>query len=135
MSEVVLMSPARHLIVLFDGACPMCRRTVRMLKSIDWLHRLQFEDGTDAPTRERFAPGLSEAAVLVEMYVVDREGSLYGGYDGYLKIAREVPLMWPFSFIGALPGVRHIGRATYRLIAANRIRRGRCTDEVCHPAT
>src|SRR5262245_19980097 len=123
-----------HLVVLFDGGCPMCRRTVRILRAADWLDRLQFVDATSPADRERIAHGLSEAEVLVEMYVVDAAGHRDAGYEGYLKIARVVPLMWPMALVGPLPGIRQIGHVIYRWVAANRIRRGRCTDEVCAPA-
>ena len=119
------------LIVLFDGGCPVCRGTVRVLHRLDWLHRLQFADATDAARRERLAPGLTEAEILVEMYAVDPAGRRFGGYDGFLRIARVVPVMWPFLVIGSLPGMKQLGQAVYRRIAANRVRRGRCTDEFC----
>lgn len=121
------------LHVLFDGGCPICRRTVRTLHRLDWLHRLQFVDATDAASRERVAPGLTEAEVMVEMYVVDAAGRRFGGFDGFLRIARVVPLMWPFLVVGSLPGIRHAGHRLYRLVASNRVRRGRCTDEFCLP--
>src|SRR5688500_16074709 len=68
--------------VLFDGGCPMCRRTVRVLRRLDWLRRLTFVDATDAAARERLAPGLTEAEVLVEMYVVAESGARAAGFDG-----------------------------------------------------
>lgn len=110
----------------------MCRRTVRRLHRLDWLNRLTFADATDAERRERLAPGLTEAQIMREMYVVDPSGR-YGGFDALLRISRAVPLLWPFGFIGSLPGIRQIGHAVYRHIAANRIRQGRCTDEFCVP--
>jgi len=119
--------------VLFDGGCPLCRRTVRALRGIDWLSRLQFVDGTDAAARERIAPGLTEAELLVEMYVVDARGRRYAGYEGYLQLALAMPLLWPFALVGRVPGIRQIGTAVYRVVAASRIRRGRCTDELCAP--
>jgi predicted DCC family thiol-disulfide oxidoreductase YuxK len=103
-----------------------------MFRTIDWRGRLQFVDGTDAAARQAVAPGLSEAAVLVEMYVVD-DGLRYAGYEGYLRLARVIPLLWPFRLVGGLPGIRTIGHAVYRVIAANRARRGRCTDDLCAP--
>ena len=121
------------LIVLFDGGCPLCRRTVRQLKAIDWRHRLRFVDATNAEARERIAPGLTEAAVLIAMYVVDETGARYAGYEGSLQIARVVPLMWLFWLVGRLPGIRSLGHVIYRTIAANRVRRGRCTDDLCEP--
>ena len=110
----------------------MCRRTVRRLHRLDWLHQLTFVDATSAERRERFAPGLTEAQIMMEMYVVE-PGRRFGGYEGLLRIARVVPLMWPLFFIGNLPGIRRLGRAIYRSIAANRIRQGQCTDEFCAP--
>jgi len=121
------------LIVLFDGGCPLCRRTVRLLRRLDWLDRLRFVDATDMHARERVAPGLTEAAIMVEMYVVDERRRRHGGYEGYLQIARVVPLMWPFGALGRLPAIRSLGHAVYRFIAANRVRRGRCTDDLCAP--
>jgi len=120
------------MTVLFDGGCPMCRRTVRRLRRLDWLHRLAFADGTDGDRRERFAPGLTEAQIMREMVVVDAAGR-YGGYDGVLRISRVIPVMWPLFFVGSLPGIRQLGRAVYRFIAARRVRQGRCTDEFCLP--
>lgn len=124
------------LVVLIDGSCPMCRRTARVLHALDWLNRLVFVDGTNAAARERYAPGLSEAALLHEMYVVHETGARRAGYEGYLSIAVVVPVLWPCAVIGRLPGIRQAGRAAYRFIAARRQRRGRCTDDVCtvvHP--
>ena len=121
------------MTVLFDGGCPMCRATVRRLWRLDWLQRLSFADATNPERRERLAPGLTEAQMMREMYVVEPDGRRFGGYEAILRIARVVPLMWPFLVIGILPGIRQLGRAVYRTIAANRVRRGRCTDEFCTP--
>lgn len=123
---------SRQLVVLFDGGCPMCRNTVRRLRAIDWFHRLRFADGTSPALREQFAPGLTEHDVFIEMFVVEPSGRLFGGYDGFVRIARVVPLMWPL-LIGGLPGIRRLGRKIYRIVAANRVRQGRCTDELCEP--
>ena len=119
-----------HLIVLIDGQCPMCRRLARRLARMDWLHRLSFEDGANATVRGRLAPGLDEATALAAMHVVAPDGSRRSGFDGFLRIAAVVPLLWLPGLIGALPGVRSIGRLVYGIVAANRTR-GRCTDAVC----
>jgi predicted DCC family thiol-disulfide oxidoreductase YuxK len=130
----VVVNAMTRLPVLFDGGCPLCRRTVRIIRALDWFDRLQFVDATNAEARACVAPTLTEAQVMVEMYVVDERGGLHGGFEGYLQIARVVPLMWPFGLLARLPGLRPLGHAVYRWIAANRVRRGRCTDEVCAPA-
>ena len=122
------------LIVLFDGGCPICRRTVRTLRRLDWLERLQFADATDEEIRRRLAPALTLDEAMRQMNVVDGRGRLSGGFDAQLRIARRVPALWLFGVLGALPGVRQIGSAVYRYIAANRTRQGVCSDELCSPA-
>ena len=123
-----------RLPVLFDGGCPLCRRTARIIRALDWNDRLQFVDATNAEARAFFAPALTEREVMIAMYVIDKRGRLHGGFEGYLQIARVVPLMWPFGLIGRLPGFRQLGHKIYKVIAANRVRRGRCTDDLCAPA-
>lgn len=122
-----------RLVVLFDGGCPMCRRTVRVLRRLDWLHRLTYADVTEPGTLEHYASGLPEADALAEMYVVRETGRRVAGFEGYLQIALVVPAMWPLALLGRVPGIRHLGHAVYRMVAANRARHGRCTDEVCAP--
>ena len=119
-----------QLVVLIDGECPMCRRLARRLGRVDWLHRLSFEDASRADVRDRFAPGLDERTALTAMHVVAPDGSRQSGFDGFLRISRVVPLLWLPGAIGALPGIRSLGRFVYRIVAANRTR-GRCTDAVC----
>ena len=119
-----------HLVVLIDGECPMCRKVARRLARVDWLHRLSFEDASVGGVRERFAPGLDEQTALAAMHVVAPDGSRRAGFDGFLRIARVVPLLWIPGAIGSLPLIRSLGRFIYRIVAANRTR-GRCTDAVC----
>src|SRR5690606_6404739 len=124
--------PAR-LVVLFDGGCPICRGTVRTLRRLDWLERLQFGDATDAVTREQVWPGLGEEEAMQQMNVVDAAGRRYGGYDAQVRIARDVPLLWPLWLAARLPGLRQLGARIYRFVAANRRRRGQCSDDLCSP--
>ena len=122
------------LIVLFDGGCPICRRTVRTLQRLDWLEQLQFADATDDEIRRRVAPALTLDEAMRQMNVVDGSGRLSGGFDAQLRIARRVPALWLLGVLGALPGVRQIGSAVYRYIAAHRKRQGVCSDDLCSPA-
>lgn len=119
--------------MLFDGGCPMCRRTVRVLRRLDWFGRLTFEDATDDAVRARVAPGLSREAALAEMYVVDADGVRTAGFDGYLELSRSLPILWIPSWVGLVPPVTSLGRRIYRAVAARRARQGGCTDEICAP--
>jgi hypothetical protein len=54
---------------------------VRIVRALDWNDRLQFVDATNAEARAFFAPSLTEAQVMVEMYVVDERQRLHGGFE------------------------------------------------------
>jgi len=122
-----------RFVVLFDGACPLCRRTVAMLRALDWFGRLTFADATDDVLRHRYAPGLERAAALSEMYVVDAEGNRTAGFDGYLRLSSGVLVLWIPRWIGLVPPVTWLGRWLYRVVAARRARQGGCTDDICAP--
>lgn len=117
--------------VLADGECPLCRRTARVLHAVDVFDRLDFADASDDSARERVAPGLARDAALAEMYVVDTAGSRIGGFDGYLRLSRALPVLWIPLVVASLPPIAALGRTVYARVAATRTRIGRCTDEVC----
>jgi predicted DCC family thiol-disulfide oxidoreductase YuxK len=120
-----------RLTVLADGECPMCRRAARTLYALDWFDCLEFADASDDGERGRVAPGLDRDKALAEMYVVDANGRMAAGYDGYLALASSLPVLWIPRLIGMIPPVASVGRAVYRHVAATRTRVGRCTDETC----
>ena len=84
--------------------------------------------------RQRVAPALTLDEAMRQMNVLDGAGRLSGGYDAQLRIGRRVPALWLFGVLGALPGVRQLGSAAYRYIAARRTRQGVCSDDLCSPA-
>lgn len=124
-----------RFVVLFDGGCPLCRRTVRVLRRLDWFGRLGFEDVTDDAVRARIAPGLTREAALAEMWVVDAAGVRTPGFDGYLALSSGLPILWIPRWIGLIPPVTWLGRRIYQAVAARRARQGGCSDEVCAPGS
>jgi predicted DCC family thiol-disulfide oxidoreductase YuxK len=113
--------PIRSRMVLYDGGCGMCARSVTFLLQVDTLRRLRFADidvdwhwlSTDYPT-------LDHDACLAEMHVITNDGRIHSGFDAFRSIVWVVPLAWfvlPFLYI---PGIPQMGRRIYRSIAANR---------------
>jgi predicted DCC family thiol-disulfide oxidoreductase YuxK len=116
-------------VVITDGTCALCRRTARVLHAADVFNRLHFLDANDGAARERYAPGISAAAALATMHVADIDArTVRGGYDGYVLLARSVPVLLPMALLGNVPGVRGAGLAVYSRIAAARGHDGHCSD-------
>lgn len=113
----------RQIRVFFDGQCGLCGRTVRILRGVDLLGRLDLidfrrlpDDGPSSPD----AQGVSRADLESEMAVVDAAGRVHWGFAAYRVLLWEVPIGWPLLLVAYLPGVRPIGEAVYRYVAARR---------------
>jgi predicted DCC family thiol-disulfide oxidoreductase YuxK len=114
--------------VLYDGLCPLCRRTVRVLRGLDVFERLNFIDFRRvdlAGYNHRHGFHLSPQVLEEEMYVIS-QGRAYQGFYGYRAIALAIPLFWPIAPWLFLPGVSVVGAWAYRRIATSRFRPLKC---------
>lgn len=113
------------ITVLYDGNCKVCRRTMGMLLTLDWLEQLHPVNAFD---RERFAAMglgyLEDDALMRDMHAAERtpqrEWHTTKGFDAYQRIAWRVPLLWPTLLVIYLPPVASLGRKIYRHVADNR---------------
>ena len=126
------LGSAGPLQVLYDGDCPLCRRTIRLLASLDLFRRLDFQDFRRLDLTEynlSYALNLKPEALEKEMYVISR-GQAYAGFYGYRTIALALPALWPIAPWLFLPGVSALGGAVYRYVARHRLRLLTC-DSSC----
>ena len=118
--------------VLYDGQCPLCNRTVRVLGFFDLFARLEFLDFRRLDLAEynlRHKLALTLQDLDREMYVISR-GQPYIGYYGYRVLALALPALWPLSPFLFLPGVSWVGERVYGYIARNRLALVHC-DSHC----
>lgn len=115
-----------RLVILFDGNCKLCRRTVSILLAFDWFKSLQAINAFD---RDRFAEiglgHLDDGELMTDMHAAWRDPSsseweTAKGYHAYQQIAWRVPVLWlalPFIYLGPVVG---IGKKIYRKVADSR---------------
>ncbi len=122
--------------VLFDGRCPLCIRSMTVLRYADWLDRLAFTD-VEARWPEIAArrPDLSAAGCRREMHVLLPDGSVRRGFFGLRALIRYLPPLWPLLPLVHVPGASAIGSRVYALLAARRTRFEGCSFETCSPRT
>ncbi|QEL15967.1 thiol-disulfide oxidoreductase DCC family protein [Limnoglobus roseus] len=119
-------------IVLYDGDCAFCQRSVRILKSLDWFHRLQFQSARETDKLPATTVPLDHQKLIEEMHVVppDRNRA-YAGFSAFRWMAWRLPattLLAPFLYI---PGVLWLGNRAYRWVARNRFKLMPCGDGGC----
>jgi predicted DCC family thiol-disulfide oxidoreductase YuxK len=118
------------LRVLYDGACPYCRKSMALFTAADPDHVIEPVDLT-AVNVATIHPSLTREACLKAMHVVRRDGRVAAGFDAVALLARALPLFWPLGLIAFVPGVASLGRLIYQRVADARPRDVPCTDEVC----
>lgn len=106
-------------IMLFDGDCGLCERTVAVVRGLDLLGRVEPRDlSRDWAAVRALFPDLDRAACLEAMHVVGPGGRISVGFDAYRSLARALPLGWILLPLLHLPGARTVGRAVYRYVSA-----------------
>ncbi len=132
--ETPLPSPQDgKAVVLFDGACPLCRKGVRMIKALDWFRTLTFHNARDVAHLPKSGVPLDSKAMLDEMHLLtpDRKHAP-AGFKAFRWMSWRLPLtalLAPFLY---LPGVPWLGNKVYLWVARNRFKLVPCKDGVCH---
>jgi predicted DCC family thiol-disulfide oxidoreductase YuxK len=121
----------RTLTVIYDGACPVCRLTIRALRILDWRQRLAFTPLQQFLPRSSGDPSRRE--LMRALHVRDGRGRWNRGGDAALQVASVVPILVPLSLVGRLPGLQGPVEAAYRLVADHRQAISRLLDAVVDP--
>jgi predicted DCC family thiol-disulfide oxidoreductase YuxK len=113
----------QRYIVFYDANCRLCVRSRRTLERLRPRAEVVFVDLRDDAAMGAF-PMVDRAASLGQMFVLDPDGGLAGGYDGFLSLAPTIPLLRPVRRVLKSGPVRWAGWKVYRWVARNRYRLG-----------
>ena len=112
-------APANPL-VLFDGVCNLCSRSVQMILRHDRQARFHFAS-LQSPLGEKLRNELGIDREKVDSVILVEGGRWYKESDAALRIARGLGGLWKaFGVFRQVP--RPLRDAAYRLIARNRYR-------------
>ncbi|WP_377295366.1 thiol-disulfide oxidoreductase DCC family protein [Rhizobium sp. SG2393] len=97
------------LTVYFDGACPLCRREIALMRRLDRRGAIDFVDVSDAATT---CP-IDRAALLARFHASEN-GRLFSGARAFAAMWRAIPLLRPLGILADLPWARPLFEAAYR---------------------
>jgi len=106
---------APALTVLYDGACPLCRREIGVYRGLQPLHAdspLCFADVNDAALP--LPPGTTREQLLARFHVRGRGGELLSGAQAFLALWAALPGWRWLALAGRLPGAAWLLERGYR---------------------
>lgn len=110
-TQVATASGCESLTVMFDGACPLCRREVGVYQALDALEPVAWLDVSQASVN---LPPEERAAYLARFHVRTRSGQLLSGAAAFVALWQTMPGWRWLGRLGALPGVTPVLELLYR---------------------
>ena len=120
--------------IVYDGHCGFCRESVRKLKVMDLWGTLEYVDFQSHADLSSVHPQLTKEEAATEVYLIEPDGSLYGGFFVFQRLCLTLPMMYPAALIMYFPGAGIIGPMVYRFVAAHRYLfpvNKKCQDNTC----
>jgi predicted DCC family thiol-disulfide oxidoreductase YuxK len=116
---------APPLTVLYDGACPLCRREIGIYRGLQPLRPdspVCFADVSDAafPLPSALPPGTTRVQLLARFHVRGRDGELLSGAQAFLALWATLPGWRWLALAGRVPGAAWLMERTYRLFLRGR---------------
>lgn len=99
------------LTVWFDGACPLCRREIALMRRLDRRGVIEF---VDVQSPQSVCP-LDRAALLARFHAQETGGEIVSGAAAFAAMWRAIPLLRP---LGLAARWKPILRALERLYLA-----------------
>lgn len=122
----------RHSVLVYDGNCPFCSAAVRILKVADLFDVATPVDYNSVEDVKALSPTLTSEAVRSEIFLVESDGTAYGGFEALRRICLSMPMLYPALILVYFPGMGLAGPVLYRWTSRNRyLLSGVCQGERC----
>lgn len=107
-----------ELLVLFDGVCNLCNRSVQFILKRDKKKRFRFAT-LQGDTAKRILAAAGLKADELNSFILVENGKIYTRSSGALRLCRKLSGAWPLLY-GFIIVPCFIRDAVYKWIAKNR---------------
>ena len=109
------------LTVLYDGACPLCRREIGVYRGLQANSPVCFADVSDvSDTAQPLPPGTTREQLMARFHVQRADGELLSGARAFLALWAALPGWRWLAFAGRLPGAVWVMERSYRVFLRGR---------------
>lgn len=109
---LLLLSDMTHLIVWYDGACPLCRREIALMRRLDRRAAIQFVDVDDAGSSDACP---TDRNALLARFHASEDGRLMSGAAAFAAMWRAIPILRPLGLAARSPFVLAMLEGGYRI--------------------
>ncbi len=121
--DTQLTALGRPYTVIYDGACKVCGRLVRVLRKWDRHGMLEIIPSHSAGLHARY-PWIPARAYTESVQLVEEGGATWQGAAAVERILDVLPKGKLLTWIFSIPFVRPLAERFYRWFARNRYRMG-----------
>lgn len=107
-------------ILVFDGQCQYCIKSVEVLRRADLFNKVRYIDLNKEIDLTNIHPRLTKSLALSQLNLIDPSLKMAGGFYAVRRLAMICPLLWPLVPVFYLPGMGIVGSYIYKFIAKNR---------------
>jgi len=101
------------LTVLYDGACPLCRREIGLYRGLQSDTPVCFADVSDPASP--LPGGTTREQLLARFHVLGSDGRLLSGAQAFLALWAALPGWRWLARVGSVPGVAWTLERVYQL--------------------
>ena len=104
------------LTVLYDGACPLCRREIGVYRGLSPDTSVKFQDISDpmATPSAGLPEGMARSELLARFHVQHADGRIESGARAFIALWERLPYWRWLARFGRLPGVAGLMELAYR---------------------
>ncbi|UIP06056.1 DUF393 domain-containing protein [Erythrobacter sp. SDW2] len=105
-----------QVTVWYDGACPLCRREIAVMRRLDGQQRIEFIDVAE----EGDAGCPIDKAELLARFHARENGRLYSGAAAFAAMWRAIPILRPIGLAAKSPLIEAVFERLYLLFLRQR---------------
>ena len=114
--------------IIYDGQYRFCLKQVDRIRGRDTAGVFDYRPRQDPGLDERF-PQITHGDFNTGLRLIERDGSVHVGADGFYHIARRLPRVQLLAWLYRVPGLKQVFRGMYAWVAKNRYKlAGKCEE-------